>query len=90
MDGSFFLVITYDNVFFFFFFFFFHECSLKCTALFLDIHVVFNFNFLKDNETFKSVIKGKQLHTLSSWTSSILGQIGQYALFFRALERRIS
>ena len=43
-----------------FFFFFFHECSLKCTALFLDIHVVFNFNFLKDNETFKSLIKGKQ------------------------------
>ena len=26
---------------------------------------------------------------LSSWTSSILGQIGQCALFFRALERRI-
>ena len=47
-------------------FFFFHECSLKCTALFLDIHVGFNFNFLKDSETFKSVIKGKQLHTLSS------------------------
>ena len=54
------------TIMFFFFFFFFHECSLKCTALFLDIHVVFNFNFLKDNETFKSVIKGKQLHTLSS------------------------
>ena len=37
-------------------------------ALFLDIHVVFidNFIFLKDNETFKPVIKGKQLHTLSS------------------------
>ena len=35
-------------------------------ALFLNIHTVFNFNFLKDNETFKSVIKGKQLHTLSS------------------------
>ena len=82
MHDSFFLVITYDMsllmivfcvffcfCFFFFFFcfcFFFHECSLKCTALFLDIHVVFNFNFLKDNETFKSVIKGKQLHTLSS------------------------
>ena len=66
MHCSFYLVITYDNVFFFFFFFFFHECSLKCTALFLDINVVFNFNFLKDNETFKSVIKGKQLHTLSS------------------------
>ena len=69
MHGSFFLVITYDVVFLFFFVFFvvvvifycffFHECSLKCTALFLDSHVVFNFNFLKDNETFKSVIKGK-------------------------------
>ena len=47
-------------------FFLFHECSVKCTALFFEIHVVFNFNFLKDNETFKSVIKGKQLHTLSS------------------------
>ena len=35
-------------------------------ALFLDTHVVFNFNFLKDNETFNSVIKGKQLHSLSS------------------------
>ena len=62
--------------FFFFFFFllslftiiFIHKYSLKCTALFLDIHVVFidNFNSLKDNETFESVIKGKQLHTLSS------------------------
>ena len=31
-----------------------------------DIHFVFNFNFLTDNETFKSVIKGKQLHTLST------------------------
>ena len=53
----FFLVITYDNIYIYIF----HECSLKCTALFLDIHVVFNLNFLKDNEMFKSVIKGKQL-----------------------------
>ena len=65
-----FFVITYDTVFFFFF----HECSLKCTALFLDIHVVFNFNFLKDNETFKSVIKGTQLHTLSSLQIHILDE----------------
>ena len=48
--------------------FFPRKYSLKCTALFLDIHVVFidNFNFLKDNETFNSVIKGKRLHNLSS------------------------
>ena len=58
----FFLVITYDSVSF----------SLKFTALFFffffffDIHIVFNFNFQKDNESCKSVIKGKQLHTLSS------------------------
>ena len=56
---------------------------------------MFNFDFLKDNETFKSLIKGKQLHTLSSLEIHIildefdLGEIGQYALFFRALERRI-
>ena len=64
--------------------FFFHKYSLKCTALFLDIHVVFNFNFL--TKTSKLVIKGNQMHTLSSlypyrfissWTSSILGQIRQ-------------
>ena len=76
----FFFCQSLDNIFFFFFFFFlffffcFHECSLKFTALFLDIHVVFNFNFLEDNETFKSVIKGKQLHTLSSLQIHILDE----------------
>ena len=69
-------------------YFFFHKYSLKCTAIFLDINVEFidNFNFLKDNETIKSVIKGNDCilcrlyRFISSWTSSILGQIGQNAL----------
>ena len=43
-------------------------------TLFVDIHVVFNFNFLKDNETFKSVTEGKQLHTLSSLQIHILDE----------------
>ena len=53
--NEFFFFFFFFFIFFFFhifFFFFFHECSLQCKALYFDIHGVFNYNFLKDNETF--------------------------------------
>ena len=64
----FFLVITYDNVLFFFYYFFFSLMNVHWHArlFFLTFTSCSAYNFLKDNETFKSVIKGKQLHSLSS------------------------
>ena len=72
---------------------FFHKYSLKCMTLFLDIHVVFTGNEMTlkrlNQSRASNCILCHLYRFLSSWTSSILGHIGQHALFFRALERRI-
>ena len=66
-------------------YFFFHKYSLKCTAIFLDINVEFidNFNFLKDNERVKSVIKGKQF--VVSIDSYHLGRVRFWAKLDKTL-----